>query len=347
MAEDDLGAALTGALDLSPQSRSALLAFGLQAMQPQAIGQTGMGHLGQALGAAGETITRQEQMDLVEEEKLRKLQAVQDKIDIARMQQEDRERNTAIRGEGLGIRERVAEQLHQLRTAGHDLRERDLTRRERRDARSGDQRDRGLDQRDRGLGIGQQNADTRQENAGRARGGITDAMRQRDLIRQQDQYEKDIDKQAKFIYEKSTGDIVSGKTGPYGSWHGKSKEDIAAALKLQKPFVPQQRFTPPPPDDEDEDETVTDPNETPATPAPRPQARPATATPPTGAVATVPATATAVAPTAPKTQAPLTSSGSIPTGAIDKLKANPGSDAQFDAIFGTGSAARVRQQYGF
>jgi hypothetical protein len=336
MADDDLGAALTGALDLSPTARSALLSFGLQAMQPQAIGQTMMGHLGQAVGAAGETVTRQEQMDLQEQEKLRRMQAVQDKLDIARMAQDTRDRNADTREQSLGVRERVAEQIAKLRERGLDLREADIKDRSGDRKRRLNQGDRSLDQGDTRLGIGQQNADTRETNSERQRGGITDAMRQRDLIKQQDNYEREIKKEAAQIY-KDANDIITGERGPYASWRGKSRAEIEAGLKSQKPFSAQQRYAPAPPatPDDDEDE---DPNDT-TVQAPKPppaQAGPYTPPPVPSNRAAPPM------PTAPQPTAPLTTTGAIPSGAINALLRDPTLQAQFDAKYGAGSADRIR-----
>lgn len=47
-----------------PRSRAALLQIGLNLMQPTGIGQTGLGHFGQAIGAGGESVSRAEAEDL-------------------------------------------------------------------------------------------------------------------------------------------------------------------------------------------------------------------------------------------------------------------------------------------
>jgi hypothetical protein len=55
----DVGAALA-----DPRIQGALLQFGLNAMQPVAMGQTQGGHLAQAVGAAGEAVNRADQTEL-------------------------------------------------------------------------------------------------------------------------------------------------------------------------------------------------------------------------------------------------------------------------------------------
>lgn len=49
-----------------PRARAALLSFGLSLMQPMSIGQTPLGHLGQSIGAAGQSVTANEAADLKE-----------------------------------------------------------------------------------------------------------------------------------------------------------------------------------------------------------------------------------------------------------------------------------------
>lgn len=320
----DVGAALTGALDLSPTARSALLSFGLQAMQPQAIGQTFMGHLGQAVGAAGETVTRQEQMDLQEADKAAKIQALQDRIDISRANVDRQER-------ALELRERVGEQVRANRDRVADQRDREADRRERdlerrtRDTESRiGTRARTGDQRDTQLGINQQNADTAESRARNPR-GATQLIQQRDEIRQRQEYDRAIEKEANTIF-KSANDIL-GDRGPYATWRGKSVSEIQEALKKQKPFGYQQRYSTPIPQQNAEDDDDEDPNDT---VVPEPTARP-NASPPQSQVP----------PTNPANRAPLTTTGTIPTGAIDFLRKNPNTRGEFDALFGAGSAARI------
>lgn len=96
MADDDVGGALTGGqVDPAeatkgwddwlqrPGNRTALLQAGLQLMQPVAFGQTTGGQIGQAIGSAGEALTRQEVMDQKNEQADNKLAVANSRLAIA------------------------------------------------------------------------------------------------------------------------------------------------------------------------------------------------------------------------------------------------------------------------
>lgn len=106
--DDDVGAAFTGGkVDPAtaasgwddwlqkPGNRTALLQMGLQLMQPVAIGQTMAGHIGQAIGAGGEAITRQEVMDDKNEAADNKLALANARLGIA---QQNADANTQRAG---------------------------------------------------------------------------------------------------------------------------------------------------------------------------------------------------------------------------------------------------------
>lgn len=71
-----------------PRGRAALLSFGAQMMQPMGFGQTGAGHFGASLGAAGEGARNQEASDLKDREAESKdaLRAAQGDSAISRAQ---------------------------------------------------------------------------------------------------------------------------------------------------------------------------------------------------------------------------------------------------------------------
>jgi hypothetical protein len=52
----------------NPENRTALMQFGLSMMQPIGLGQTSLGHFGQAVGEGGEAVDRRRKMELLEEE---------------------------------------------------------------------------------------------------------------------------------------------------------------------------------------------------------------------------------------------------------------------------------------
>jgi hypothetical protein len=91
------------ALFADPNSRSALLQIGLNLMQPQAMGQSASGHIGQAVGEGGEAVGR------IEEEELKQKQA-DDKLAIAQARM-DRMRDpnvmTPYQQQELGLRSRA------------------------------------------------------------------------------------------------------------------------------------------------------------------------------------------------------------------------------------------------
>lgn len=101
MADEDVGAAFTGQAPQQPMvepaqaagqwddflqrpgNRQALLQIGLQMMQPTAMGQTTLGHIGQAVGAGGEAVDRNEAADLKETVAQNKLDIANERLRIA------------------------------------------------------------------------------------------------------------------------------------------------------------------------------------------------------------------------------------------------------------------------
>jgi len=111
---DDFGSALTGqtvepAQAQSqwdswlerPGNRTAMLQMGLQLMQPVAIGQTPLGHIGEAIGAGGEAVARNESSDLKERVADAKMNAADERLRISQQQADantSRANTAAIRG---------------------------------------------------------------------------------------------------------------------------------------------------------------------------------------------------------------------------------------------------------
>lgn len=100
MEPDDVGGALTGQTPQGtvepaqaagqwddflnrPGNRTALLQIGLQLMQPTPMGQTTGGQIGQAIGAGGEAVDRNEAADLKERTAESKLAVADEKLRIA------------------------------------------------------------------------------------------------------------------------------------------------------------------------------------------------------------------------------------------------------------------------
>jgi hypothetical protein len=73
-----IGQALFG----DPESRAALLQIGLGLMQPVGLGQTPIGHIGQAIGGGGEAVGRYEKQTQEEEDAAAKREAKQRELDI-------------------------------------------------------------------------------------------------------------------------------------------------------------------------------------------------------------------------------------------------------------------------
>lgn len=254
MAFDDLGSALTEklpqALDLSPTARSALLAFGLQAMQPTAIGQTPLGHIAQAIGSAGETVTRQEVMDQKAELQESKLATAEERLQIAREGQAQRER-------GLDIRERTA--------AGQlDSRERALDIRERLGQTANEIRERNAATREAGLDMRERHFERRQQDKNsRKIGGLTDQFRARSEQQNQNAYERTISEDAKLAFKANEG-FVLDKNHAYAKYKGMTVDQIREQMRKDKPYVSKLNYggpssTPSTADDEDDDEAVPTP----------------------------------------------------------------------------------------
>lgn len=236
MAFDDLGSALTEkipqALDLSPTARSALLAFGLQAMQPTAIGQTPLGHIAQAIGSAGETVTRQEAMDLKDEEVNSKLALAEQRLQNANMAQEQR-------GRALDIRERLGQTANEIRE------------------RNAATREAGLDMRERHFNQRQQDKNSRKI------GGLTDQFRARSEQQNQNAYERTISEDAKLAFKANEG-FVLDKNHAYAKYKGMTVDQIREQMRKDKPYVSKLNYggpssTPSTADDEDDDEAVPTP----------------------------------------------------------------------------------------
>ena len=106
---DELGAAFTGQRVTDPANasaqwdswmdrpgnRAALLQMGLQLMQPVAIGQTPMGHIGQAVGAGAEASTRQAAIDQKEALADAKIEQAEARTRIAQQNADTSERRAA------------------------------------------------------------------------------------------------------------------------------------------------------------------------------------------------------------------------------------------------------------
>jgi hypothetical protein len=74
----NVGQGINDTLLTDPNSRAALLQIGLGLMQPQAQGQTTLGHIGQAIGSGGEALHRIEDEDI-------KRQKADDQLTIAEL----------------------------------------------------------------------------------------------------------------------------------------------------------------------------------------------------------------------------------------------------------------------
>lgn len=119
MADDDFGSALTGQrADVAgltqqwddfiqrPGNRQALLQIGLNMMQPVGFGQTTGGHIAQAIGAGGEAVDRNSNMDLKERIADAKLADANEKLDIAQQNADantSRARTAASRASQKGV----------------------------------------------------------------------------------------------------------------------------------------------------------------------------------------------------------------------------------------------------
>lgn len=79
-----------------PDNRAALMQFGISLMQPVAVGQTPLGHFGQALGSAGETLDRRKAMALKEQE-------ASSKQDLREAQASNAETRAAAAMSNLGL----------------------------------------------------------------------------------------------------------------------------------------------------------------------------------------------------------------------------------------------------
>lgn len=88
-------------------SRRALLQIGLGLMQPQAMGQSTIGHIGQAIGGGGEAVGRIEA-----EEAARKKQ--EDAMDIAQGKLDVERQNAESYGKGMSLRGLVDRQALEL-----------------------------------------------------------------------------------------------------------------------------------------------------------------------------------------------------------------------------------------
>lgn len=83
-----------------PSNRAALMQFGISLMQPMPVGQTSIGHVGTALGQAGETLDRRRAMDLKEAE-------AGSKMDLREAQAQRAEMGAAMAGQNLSHQEEM------------------------------------------------------------------------------------------------------------------------------------------------------------------------------------------------------------------------------------------------
>lgn len=249
MAFDDLGDALTAplsALDLTPTARSALLSFGLQAMQPTGIGQTPMGHIAQAIGAAGEAVTRNELMDQKQELAEAKLRGMDERLQLSREAQNLRERTA---GANMDARDRSLDLRERLGTMANETRERNATTREK-----------SLDQRESQFTRRQADRNSRQI------GGLTEQFRAREARRAQDAYERTIAEDAKLAFKANEG-IVLDKNHAYSKYKGMTVDQIRDQMKAARPYDPKMNYgsatTTSAPEDDEEDPVVSTPTSQP------------------------------------------------------------------------------------
>ena len=98
----------------SPRGRQALVQAGLNLLQPVGFGQSGLGHIGQAIGGAMEARDRGIEADIKAEdrERARKIQAENQAL---------RRSEVGIRREGLGLRKKELAQRYGLNKRKADL----------------------------------------------------------------------------------------------------------------------------------------------------------------------------------------------------------------------------------
>lgn len=89
-----------------PQNKAALMQFGISLMQPVGLGQSALGHLGQAVGAGGEAANRLAKEQLNEEEATSKQGLRESQATAA----EQRATTAQARLEGAGVRDELRRQ---------------------------------------------------------------------------------------------------------------------------------------------------------------------------------------------------------------------------------------------
>jgi hypothetical protein len=100
-----------------PKVRSSLLSFGLQLMQPPSFGQTGAGQFAQAVGAAGEGLTRADAEDRAEREQSRRERDSVSQADRRADQTELTGRGLELKSLQLQMQERDLASKAELRAA--------------------------------------------------------------------------------------------------------------------------------------------------------------------------------------------------------------------------------------
>ena len=108
-----------------PRAQGALLQFGLQMMQPVGVGQNGLGHFAQAVGASGEQLGRAEAIDFARRDQDRKdedvdtkgiLRSAQAETSESRAKAAEANANTAaIRAAALNDRNRLQQEALEAR----------------------------------------------------------------------------------------------------------------------------------------------------------------------------------------------------------------------------------------
>ena len=154
----------------SDQNRSALLQFGLALMQPVSPGQTGAGHIGQAIGAGAEASGRVEKQDIARELAEADARRAERKLDIsatesaaginnaearlaeARAGREQtgryQEGRLGLTREQIEAQKRAQEASEGFQSEKLEQSQKALTNEEKREARRAEQRDRELDIKD-------------------------------------------------------------------------------------------------------------------------------------------------------------------------------------------------------